>query len=174
MEMNELNTTLRNQAIAHGLCLQWQQQWNCNWDKKKMIQKFFEGLDFCLMYRYPSYEFIKKNFDKDLLRECNVLLDDKYSLLNAKECVLFGNSESTIRYNARNHGTIYIRDNSRAKIYASGKSFVIVHLLENANVSIEKIDNAKVVVITHSKDAVIIADKSVEIKEEYDWLKKRE
>lgn len=171
MKMDDLNSTLRKRAVDLGLCMQWQKSWNENWDKQKMIDKFFEGLDFCLMHRYPSYDFIKENFDKELLRNNNVLLDDKYSLLNPKEAVLFGNSESTIRYNARNHGSIYIRDNSTAKILASGNSFVIVHLLENAQIKVEKTGDSRVVVIKHSEDVIIIAEKDVEIKEEYDWLK---
>ena len=171
MKIDELNSTLSKKAIDLGLCQQWQQSWNGIWDKQKMIEKFFEGIDFCLMYRYPSYEFIKNNFDRDLLRKNSILLDDKYSLLNPKESVLFGKSESTIRFNARNHGTVYLRDNSTAKIKASGKSFVLIHLLDDCYVTVEKSDEAKVILIKHSEAVTIVAETDVEIREEYDWLK---
>ena len=172
MELNTLNKSLRKDAIGFGLCQQWQGEWKSDWDKQKMVDKFFQGMDFCLKHRFPTNQFIKDNFDLDFRRKSNVLVDDKYSLLNPARALILGESESTIRMNARNSSTIYIRDNSHVKLLASGSSFVIVHLLDSAQIEVETKDNPHVVVITHSKDATLITDcQDVVYKEEYDWLK---
>jgi len=172
MEIDKLNSALRNDAISFGLCQQWQGDWKNDWNKEKMVDKFFEGMDFCLKYRYPTNQFIKDNFDLEFRRKSNVLVDDKYSLLNPARALVCGNSTSTMRFNARNQGLIYVRDSSDIKILASGNAFVLVHVLDDACVRVEQKDNAKVVIINHSPDSVIIADSDVKVREELDWLKK--
>ena len=67
--MDQLNRELRDQAIALGLCGDWQDLWNRNWSKEKMIERMFRGLDFCLKHHYPSNDFIIKHFDRVLLRK---------------------------------------------------------------------------------------------------------
>ena len=173
MELNTLNKSLRKDAIDFGLCQQWQGDWQGDWDKEKMVEKFFQGMDFCLKHRYPTNQFIVDNFDLDFRRKSNVLVDDKWSLLNPPHALILGKSESTIRMNAHNATTIYMRDESYVKLLASGLSFVIVHLLDSAHITVETKDKAHVVVIAHSKDAALITDcEDVAYKEEYDWLNK--
>ena len=170
MEIGNVNKELRKTAISFGLCQQWQDGWKNDWNREKMVDKFFEGMDFCLKYHFPSNQFIKDNFDIDFRRKSNVLVDDKWSLLNPLRALVLGNTTTTMRFNARNHSTVYIRDNSDVKILASGTAFVIVHVLDMANVRVEKKDDARVVIINHSKDSVIIADSNIIVKEEFDWL----
>ena len=77
----------------------------------------------------------------------------------------------TFRYNAWGNGAIHIRDNSRAKIFAKNKSFVMVHLYEKAYVEAVQTDKATIVLIKHSPDVTIVADTNIKVKEEYDYLK---
>ena len=97
--------------------------------------------------------------------------NDKYSVCNPKQSLVLGSSEITFRYNAWGNGSIHIRDNSTAKIFAKNKSFVIVHLYEKAYVEAEQKDKATIVLIKHSPDVTIIADTNIKVKEEYDYLK---
>ena len=170
-QMNELNKELKNQAIALGLCKQWQGSWEKDWSKEKMVERMYNGLDFCLKHHWPSNEFITKHFDLDFLRQSNILVSDKYSVCNPKQSLVLGSSEATFRYNAWNNGAIHIRDNSSVKVYARNKSFVIVHLYEKAYIEAEQTDKATIVIIKHSPDVTIIADKNIKVKEEYDYLK---
>ena len=169
--MNELNKDLRNQAIALGLCNDWQELWKKDWSKEKMVERMYKGLDFCLKYHYHSNDYILKHFDLDFLRKSNVYVNDKYSVCNPKQSLVLGSSEITFRYNAWGNGYIHVRDNSYAKIFAKNKSFVIVHLYENAYVTAEQIDKATIVLIKHSPNVTIVADKNIKVKEEYDYLK---
>ena len=169
--MNELNKDLRNQAIALGLCQEWQNSWNKDWSKEKMVERFYKGLDFCLKHHYPSNDYILKHFDLEFRRKSNVYVNDRYSVCNPKQSLVLGESEITFRYNAWGNGSIHVRDNSTAKIYARNKSFVIVHLYENAYVTAEQTDKATIVLIKHSPNVTIVAEKNIKVKEEYDYLK---
>ena len=169
--MNELNKDLRNQAIALGLCNDWQELWKKDWSKEKMVERMYKGLDFCLKYHYPSNDYILKHFDLDFLRKSNVYVNDKYSVCNPKQSLVLGSSEITFRYNAWGNGYIHVRDNSYAKIFAKNKSFVMVHLYEKAYVEAVQTDKATIVLIKHSPDVTIVADTNIKVKEEYDYLK---
>lgn len=169
--MNELNKDLREQAVSLGLCEDWQKLWNKDWSKKKMIEKMFQGLDFCLKNHWPSNGFILKHFEKDLLRKNNVFVNDKYSVVNPRESLILGISDITIRYNANSYGNIHIRDNSNVKLTARNYSFVIVHLYENACIKAEQFDKAKVVLVKHSANVHITAGEHIKVREEYEYLR---
>lgn len=172
MDNSELNISLREDAIKLGLCDQWQADWHVDWDMQKMIDKYKEGIDFCLLNNYPEIDFIKKNFSQEILRDNAILVDDKYSLLNQRICVLLGNSKSTIRYNGKNLGAVYIKNNSECLVTAKGLSFCLVHAFDNARIKCEAFDNASIVVLKHSKDILIEETTGeVKIKEELDYLK---
>lgn len=136
-----------------------------------MVSQFYRGLDFFLKNRYVSNDFLKENFDNGFLRQNGILVDDNYSLLNPKSSILIGKSSSRIRFNGRNCANIYIIDDSKAMIAASGNSFVIVHLLGNASVEAVQKDNADLVIINHTHNSSISSEGNVRIKEEFDYLK---
>jgi hypothetical protein len=169
--MNDLNKELKNQAIALGLCKPWQDSWKKDWPTEKMVERMYKGLDFCLKHHWPANDFILKHFDQEFRRNGNVYVNDKYSVCNPKQSIVLGSSEITFRYNAWHIGTIHVRDKSSAKIFAKNKSFVIVHLYENAYIEAEQTDKAIIVLIKHSSNVTIVAGKNIKVKEEYDYLK---
>ena len=136
-----------------------------------MVEMMYRGLDFCLKYHYPANDFLVKHFELDFLRKSNVFVDDTYSVCNPKQSLVLGNSKITFRYNAWGNGSIYLRDNSSAKIISKNKSFVIVHLFEKSYVEAEQNDKSTIVIIKHSHDVTIVADANIKIREDYDYLK---
>ena len=171
MNKSELNKELKRLAINKGLCDQWQEDWKEDWDLEQMVRRFFLGIDFFLKERFVSNEFLKENFGKDFLRRNAILVDDCYSLLFPKYAILIGDSRSTIRSNGYKVSTIYITDNSNAKIVSRDHSTLIVHMLGTAQVEIQQYDDSHVAVITHSPESVVISDQNITIKEEFDYLK---
>lgn len=169
--MNDLNKDLKSQAVALGLCKEWQKSWEKDWSREKMVERMYKGLDFCIIHHYPSNDYILKHFDQEFRRKSNVYVNDKYSVCNPKQSLVLGSSEITFRYNAWYNGSIHVRDNSSAKIFARNKSFVIVHLYEKAYIEAEQQDKATIVIIKHSPDVTIVADKNIKVKEEYNYLK---
>jgi len=172
MDVRNLNKTLRDEAIAFGLCEGWQRMWKNGWDRTELIQKFKEGIDFCIQHNYPSNSFIKRNFSHDLLRENGILVDDAYSFLNVRMCVFQGDSESIVRYNGWNAGTIYVRQNSHAILTAKNMSFVIVHLFDCAEVECSTQDKGSIVVLRHGEQTKVLKQiGNVKVKDELDYLK---
>ena len=169
--MDELNKELRSQAVHLGLCDDWKKLWKKNWSNEKMVEQMYKGLDFCLKNHWPANEYILKHFDLDFRRKSNVYVNDKYSVVNPKQSLVLGKSEITFRYNGWSSGNIHIRDNSSAKVTVKNKSFVIVHLYENAYCVAEQLDKAKVVLVKHSPNVTVVAGKEIKVTEEYDYLK---
>jgi len=165
--MDDLNKRLLSEAVELGLCSKWQKEWKSEeWSRQELIDKMYEGLDFCIAHHWPSNAFIKQYFPKPLLRNNNVFVDDKYSALNPVHCLILGGSRITCRYNGVWIGNVHVRDTAEAIVTARNRSFCIIHLYDNAHVSVKQMDTATVVVIKHSNNAVITADGDVKIKEE--------
>ena len=171
MTQNALSKTLKQEAIELGLCLQWQEEWQEEASNQSLIDKYFEGLDFPTKHHWPSNSFIKENFEKELLWQNNIFVDDTRSVLNPKKMVVLGTSNIKIRVNAHNRSVIYIRDNSKVEMIVKNDAFAIVHLFEQANVSIETLDKPNVLVLKHSNDAKCSSSRNVKIKEDFDYLK---
>lgn len=169
--MDELNRELRSQAIHLGLCNDWQELWKRDWSQEKMVIMMYRGLDFCIQHHYPSNDFIVRHFDLAFRRKNNVFVNDKYSVNNPKESLILGSSEMTVRYNADNHGIIHVRDKSSVRLSAKNRSFAIIHLYENAYISAEQLDSSRIVLVKHSPDVTIIADRNIKIREEYDYIR---
>lgn len=166
IDEKELNKTLRESAIKNGLCAQWQKEWEKDWDIEYMISQFFRGLDFFLIHRFMTNDFMKENFNIDVRRSHNILVDDEYSLSNPKQALIAGDSKATIDADSWAVTTIYAIDNSYVNITAKDCSIVMIHLLDSAQVNVKKKDNSKVFVYIHSKKAVVISDDDIKIREE--------
>ena len=171
MEHNVLNRELRQMAVNHRLCKQWQKDWEVEWSLDRMAEQFFRGIDFYLSERFVSREFIMENFDKQFLREKCILVDDVYSLSNPGRSILIGNSSSTIRFSGSKIGTVYLTDSSSCKILAQGNCHIIIHLLDDSKVYIEQSGNARVVALRHSESCTVDSHGNIKVKYELGYLK---
>lgn len=169
--MNKLNDYLKSHAIRHGLCAKWQHEWNDNWSHRKLIGKFFDGIDFCIKNNYPDADFVKRSFDRDLLRECGVFMDDTFSAVNLQRATAWGDSNVTLRYNALNSGHVWVKDNSSLTVHSHNFSFVVVHLFGKARLHAFQHDKSKILAIRHSLDTVISCNTQITTVEELDYLK---
>ena len=136
-EIKSLNHQLRSLARDKGLCDKWFKEWSDeNYSLQQLIDKYIEGIDFCITNKYPSNEYIKTNFPQELLRKNGILVDDKWALLNPTYAVLLGKSLSTIRLNGRKVSQLYIQESSRAEIHIKDLAHVVIHLYDNAKIHI--------------------------------------
>lgn len=166
------NNELRDKAVSLGLCDQWQGLWSKDWDDRKMIERYKEGIDFCLANDFPSVDYIKSHFSKEDLRNGGLFMDDKRSVLNEKMIVVRGSSDITARYNGNTVAEVYITDESKLRIYAKNHCHVVLHILGDAQVEIEQEDDATVLAIKHSKTCCVhVAKGYITEKEELTYLK---
>lgn len=166
MDNRKLNQQLRTQAINLGLCQKWQNDWQNDWSQSILIDKYKEGIDFCLANNFPSNQFIIDNFSLPILRASGIFINDTRSALNTPEAVIKGGSYIKMRYNARHSGTVYIADNAHLQIRAHNDSFVLVHVYGTAEVEAFQQDNARLVIIRHSRNAQIVTWGNSLVKEE--------
>ncbi len=153
MESLEIvNEVLRNDALRCGICSDFYDPWEgYNKNRQELVKMFFAGLDFCIDHHFPQKEKIKKFFPADFLRKNNILVDDKFSLLNPRYAVLIGNSESTIRYNGITVAQLYLLDEAKAEVAVKGQAHVIIHVHDRAQVNIVECESPNKPMVIRNK-----------------------
>lgn len=142
--MDRLNTELRQQAVDLGLCAKWQRGWTSDKDPQELVEMWKKGIDFALLHDYPSNDFIKSNFDRELLHRNLVYVDEHIDLKNAPNgiYVLNGECTGTLWFNSWAAATVYVRHSSQVTIIADDSAKVFVRLYDEADAEIMELDEA--------------------------------
>ena len=143
--MNNLSETLKQQAVDLGLCRPWTEAWG-DCDQQELIDKFVKGIDFCLERNWPTPEFIKANFDRDLLN-ANLIFVDEYldfDMMPSGIYIINGECSGTIRFAPWTVATIYVRHTSNVRIIAGDFAKVFVRLYDEAEAETEADESAVV------------------------------
>lgn len=145
IDMENLSETLKQQAISLGLCKQWTEAWG-NPDQQDLIDKYKSGLDFCIEHQYPSNEFIRENFDRELLHENLIYVDEQLCLDDAPsgEYVLNGECTGTLHFRSWTAATVYVRHTSNVSIIAEDFAKVFVRVYDGAEVNVCDVGDAVV------------------------------
>ena len=143
--MNNLSETLKQQAVDLGLCRPWTEAWG-NCDQQELIDKYKKGIDFCIDKQYPSNEFIKANFDRDLLNANLIFVDEHldFDMMPSGVYILNGECSGSIRFAPWTAATIYVRHKSNVTIIAGNFAKVFVRLYDEAEVETEAEESAVV------------------------------
>lgn len=166
MNLTEINKTLFSQAKALKMCDAVHREWyGKSLDASALADLYFQNTDFCIDYHWPSPSVLKDLFDIDTLRSNGFVVDDKWSLLNPSRATIVGVSYSKIRFNGFGAGTIYVCDESAVEVTAKGRSFVVVHVYDDAIATVICDTTARAVVINHSKFSKITTKGQTTIKE---------
>lgn len=143
--MNNLSETLKQQAVDLGLCRPWTEAWD-DCDQQELIDKFVKGIDFCLERNWPTPEFIKANFDRDLLN-ANLIFVDEYldfDMMPSGVYVINGECTGTIRFAPWTAATVYVRHTSNVRIIADDFAKVFVRLYDEAEAVVDSDESAVV------------------------------
>lgn len=171
--MESINHKLREKAVSLGLCKEWQGMWNQDFDNDELADMMYRGIDFCIMNRYPSKEFLTDNFSLEFLRDKKIFVNDRRSTNNPENSIAIGKSEVKYRFNGSNSGNIYALDGSNIKVISKNRSFAIVHAFDNSHISAEQYDAAKLIVLRHSPNVSVATVGNVTVKDEFDYLKNK-
>ena len=143
--MENLSETLKQQAVDLGLCRPWTEAWG-DCDQQELSDKYKKGIDFCIDKQYPSNEFIKANFDRDLLN-ANLIFVDEYldfDMMPSGIYILNGECSGSIRFAPWTAATIYVRHKSNVTIIADDFAKVFVRLYDEAEAETEAEESAVV------------------------------
>lgn len=141
--MNNLSDILKKQAVALGLCRQWTLAWADNSDQQALIDKFIKGIDFCLDHQWPSPEFIKAHFDRELLNRNLIFVDEYIDLEEAPSgiYVINGECSGVLRFPQWAAATIYVRHGSKIRIEAGSFAKLFIRIYDSAEVEHEAEEN---------------------------------
>ena len=150
--MKNLSETLKQQAVGLGLCRPWTEAWG-DCDQQELIEKFVKGIDFCLQRNWPTPEFIKANFDRDLLNSNLIFVDEylDFDMMPSGIYIINGECSGTIRFAPWTAATVYVRHTSNVKIIANDFAKVFVRLYDEAEVGTEAEESAVVKVYDRRK-----------------------
>ena len=148
---------LRNEAIGHGLCAEWQKRFSPQATDLEMIALFKEGIDFCIKNRYPSPMFIKQNFSDAILTEHgiyankSVAVEDGLKWASGQYAVL-GTSDINVTIKSGAVATIYVTDTAKITIATEGLSRVFVMMYHDSIADITNNGDLAVMCYKHGKD----------------------
>lgn len=139
LNMNKLNETLKAEAIAIGLCQQWQNDWVTNKSSVDLIEMYKRGIDFCIDHEWPSCDWIISHFDKAELRDRNIFVGE-----SGGEIVL-------------SNGVAVVRDCREVSISIPRNSVVTLHCQRNGHISVTLHKGARAFIHLHDTPAAVEA-----------------
>ena len=141
----KLNNKLAEMERKAGICEEWFTRLMSTEDKDKLIKMYLEGIDFCLSNEYPDNEFIRRHF-VGTCEAYGIYLDEQIATLNSMHVVALGCCTGTAEYTDFAVGQVFVKHTGKLTITASGNSFIMVDVFDEAQIEIQATDNAKVCV----------------------------
>ena len=128
MTDRELNIALREMARSQGLCDQWYSEWSDDSTIDECLDRYVRGFDFVQEKDYPPLDFIRKNFDKELLHKHNIYIDEEVKIDFAKSgyYIFLGDCTGSIESSGFCAVTIYLRHNSKINVISKSAARVFV------------------------------------------------
>lgn len=138
MEISELNRILRNKAVKHGLCDEWQQKiWNRDLSYSELLGIFIKGFDFSVKEDWLDYDFCKEVFPADELHKAHIYIDEEVDL-SASESgyyVFLGKCRGRLAAGGLVAVTAYLRHQSSIDVLAADGAKVFVTCYDESNAS---------------------------------------
>lgn len=139
MTDRELSIVLRELACNQStpLCKQWTEEWADDTDIDSLLKKYVRGFDFCVQNDYPPLDFIRKNFDKEVLHKHNIYVDEEVNIPFAKSgyYIFLGDCTGSIEASGFCAVTIYLRHNSKINVISKSAARVFVTFYEQSECS---------------------------------------
>lgn len=167
-EKKNLSDKMKNEAVSLGLCAQWTADWQDNSSKDEMVEKFVNGIDFCIARNWPSTKDMKKYFG-DVMRNHGVYVDENVNLVNPKIVILNGECVANVSYEWMDSGEIYVRHNSSLYLKVCGISRVFVNIHDDAELHVECEEGAKVFVYQYG-GKILKAEGSVNVRDRHNFV----
>lgn len=142
--MSNLSETLKRQAESLNACKKGLR--NFPDIEQGMIERWKENLDFAIENNFPSVEIIRDGFDRELLHENLIFVDEHLTLDDAPSgvYVLNGECTGTLHFREWAAATVYVRHVSKISIIAEDFAKVFVRLYDEADVNVCDVGDAVV------------------------------
>lgn len=158
---------LKSEAIALGLCEQWQSEWAGRLSDAELIGRYKKGIDFAIEHDWPSVEYIKSNFNAELLHKHGIYCDEELRgcvLPEDNILILNGHCTGRVVIGRYSVATIYVRHTCNLDIRVRDFARVRICLYDNANVSVVGGSASDTYVYRYSDGCVVRPLQNVVIK----------
>lgn len=152
----ELIERLKADGISKGLCVAWQRKLKADLTVEELAKLYIDGIDFCISEDYPTLEFIRENF-KGKCEPYGVFVDDELPpLTNARALVLNGACKAMLEYDGYSVSSLYVRHDSECAVIVSDNAVLSIDLFDNAKLHLSVVgSDADVVVNVYGDKATI-------------------
>lgn len=136
----ELQEKLKQEAIALGLCRQWQDDWGTP-SVNDLCDKFIRGIDFCIKHDWPSVDEIKSSFTSDELSLNGIFVTGHHTCREKKCIVVMGDANVTVDVDDYGVCDIYVRHGATVCLNLGRKSWTYVSMYDDSSVVVNHKDN---------------------------------
>ncbi|WP_373775899.1 hypothetical protein [Porphyromonas loveana] len=143
MDTKKIAKQLAKDAKEKGICKEWHDDLKRLDNKRKMIDMYIRGIDFCLSNEFPSNDYIRDNF-KGHMEDQGVFLDDRIDLTNFRRCVALGKTSGNVLVTDYGVCEVFAKHQSKLIINAKGHAFVEIDMFDDSNVTVIASDSARV------------------------------
>lgn len=148
----DLSDRMKTEAVSLGLCAQWTADWRDKSNKHEMVEKFINGIDFCIKHDWPSCDVIKRDFG-DVIHEHGVYVDETVHLRNPRSIVVLnGHCDATITFDGYAVATVYVRHDSRVSINVKDLAKIRVCAYDKSKVSINCVGHGRCTAFRYGGD----------------------
>lgn len=134
-------------------------------NEQELVNRYIHFIDFAIESGFPSNEFIKKNFDQDLLHRNNIYVDELVERRNARAVVVVqGKSTGLLQYDGMTVADVYVRHDSEITIDCSRLSKVFISVYDDAKVNVTQRDGASVYVYLHGDGCSVTSEGDVMVR----------
>ena len=135
----ELIEQLKTDGINKGLCRLWQRKLHNGLSTEELVKLYIKGIDFCISENYPTLDFLRENF-KGKSEPFGVFIDDELPpMKNEPDVVLNGACKAMLEYDDFSVSRLYMRHDSEAAVIVSNNAIVTIDLFDNAKIHISVI-----------------------------------
>lgn len=149
--MKNLIETLKRQAETLNACKKGLR--NFPETEQGMIERWKENIDFALDNQFPSVEIIRDDFDRSLLHENLIFVDEHLNIEKAPNgiYVLNGACTGVLHFREWAAATVYVRHESHIHIIAEDFAKVFVRLYDGGEADVCDIGDSVVKVYDRRK-----------------------
>lgn len=153
--MNRLNRELRDDAVAYGMCPQWQSEWNDDKTQQELLDMYVRALDFCIEHDYHTVAFIKEHVDPYLRRKNRIYVDEEVEGGESGIYMVNGKCRGEAVFDDLAVATLYVRHDSELCIVAKGLSKIFVRVYDRARIHVTQSDMGKVYVYVCGEECAV-------------------
>lgn len=132
----DLTLQIKQDGAAKGMCQTFQNLLTEGLPVQRLSTLFFKGIDFCISSDFPTLPFLRENIGNKG-EEYGFYLDNRHIMeVNRQKLVLNGECRARVQYQNCNVGKLYVRHNSSAQLFVSGRSTVTIDAFDDSHLNI--------------------------------------